>query len=116
MGRFQQHGRRSARRSKPMDAPGIRGDQQQLGHVVGRGFHPRPNADSDAHADRDSHAHSHPNADTLANSDTDPLSSIQFNITGPGMQTIALAGALVGATYPALKAARKDPIEALAYE
>ena len=29
---------------------------------------------------------------------------------------IAFAGALLGAFYPALKAARKDPIDALAYE
>jgi len=29
---------------------------------------------------------------------------------------IAFSGAILGALYPALKAARKDPIDALAYE
>jgi putative ABC transport system permease protein len=37
----------------------------------------------------------------------------EWDLKGIG---IALAGALFGALYPALKAARKDPIDALAYE
>lgn len=45
--------------------------------------------------------------------------TLSFQIT-PGWVLsavlIALSGALVGALYPALKAARKDPIDALAYE
>jgi putative ABC transport system permease protein len=43
----------------------------------------------------------------------DFLLTMQWNLRGIG---IAFAGAMLGAVYPALKAARKDPIDALAYE
>jgi putative ABC transport system permease protein len=47
------------------------------------------------------------------------LPSVDFRITPDWVlraTLIALGGALLGALYPALKASRKDPIDALAYE
>ena len=44
---------------------------------------------------------------------------LEFSVTAGWVAAavcIAFIGALLGALYPALKAAAKDPIEALAYE
>ena len=46
-----------------------------------------------------------------------PALAFNFSLQWVGIATlITLVGALFGALYPALKAARKDPIDALAYE
>jgi putative ABC transport system permease protein len=45
--------------------------------------------------------------------------TLSFQVTGVWVVyavAIALGGALLGALYPAFKAARKDPIDALSYE
>jgi putative ABC transport system permease protein len=45
--------------------------------------------------------------------------TIHVHVTGPWIlraTVVAIVGAILGATYPAYKAAQKDPIDALAYE
>src|ERR1700730_2460560 len=97
MGRLQQHGRRSARRSQPMDAPGVRGEQQQLGHLVGRTFtnrepHSQRDADSIPHAQPDAHAATNPHADAdsnaYADTATNPHAHAYF-IADAGSDTVA---------------------------
>ncbi len=47
------------------------------------------------------------------------IPTLQIIVTGPWIlkaALIAVGGALLGAVYPAYRAAQKDPIEALAYE
>lgn len=46
-----------------------------------------------------------------------PTTQVQFTTAWIlGAAAIAIVGAMIGATYPAIKAAQKDPIDALAYE
>jgi putative ABC transport system permease protein len=46
-----------------------------------------------------------------------PLMTVQMTGAWIGYATaIAIVGAMLGAIYPAVKAAQKDPIDALAYE
>jgi putative ABC transport system permease protein len=46
-----------------------------------------------------------------------PLMTVQMTGTWIGYASlIAIVGAVIGAIYPAFKAAQKDPIDALAYE
>jgi putative ABC transport system permease protein len=46
-----------------------------------------------------------------------PLLPVEFSLNWMAIATVlAIAGAVLGALYPAYKAAQKDPIEALAYE
>ena len=49
----------------------------------------------------------------------DRRSTLRVVVTGRWIlnsAVIAIIGAMIGATYPAVKAAQKDPIDALAYE
>jgi putative ABC transport system permease protein len=55
----------------------------------------------------------------IARAGIDQRSTLRVIVTGPWILKatgIAIFGALLGAFYPAIKAARKDPIDALAYE
>jgi putative ABC transport system permease protein len=55
----------------------------------------------------------------LARTGIDRRSTLRVVVTGRWILNatfIAIVGALVGALYPAFKAAQKDPIDALAYE
>jgi putative ABC transport system permease protein len=49
----------------------------------------------------------------------DHRSTLRVVVTGGWIlraTVIAIAGSIIGALYPAIKAAQKDPIDALAYE
>ena len=55
----------------------------------------------------------------IARAGIDHRSTLRVIVTGRWIlyaTVIAIAGAVIGALYPAVKAAQKDPIDALAYE